>query len=59
VGTIQPLKESARTQHCRMLDLRRHDVLTLISEREERALDREVVCFAAAAREENLVCSTA
>jgi hypothetical protein len=42
-----------------MLNLRRNYVFTLLPERKERALDREVVRFAAATREEDLVRSAA
>lgn len=38
-----------------MLDASRDDVIALVAKREECALERKVVCFAAAARENDLV----
>src|SRR5678816_2424537 len=55
----EPLEESAWTEHSRVLDLRRDDVLALVGERSERALDREVVRFTPATREHDLFRSAA
>jgi len=55
----EPLKKPAWGENGGVLDLGRDDVLALVAEREECALDRKVVGFAAAAREHDLIGRTA
>jgi len=54
VGT-KVLKESARLDNRRVLDLGRDDVVTLVAVSKKHALKSKVICLAAAARKNNLV----
>src|SRR6266446_974612 len=51
----EPLQKLARRDRRRVLDRARHDMIALVPEREEHALERQVVRLAAAAREDHLI----
>src|SRR5262245_60029586 len=51
----EAFEKTARLNNCRMLDPRGDDVIALVAKREECALKRKIICFAAAAGENDLI----
>ena len=51
----EALEKTAWLYDCRMLDASGDDVISLVAKREECALEGKIICFAAAARENDLV----